>query len=141
MPDHYVPTAPPGELTIPRKGETICGGTLTRHDRATSDPARVSCRLCIVELADLSLWEVVIDEADDDYDRFQRAVVWARDAAHAEEVVRAARRYDEATVMSFSTPEAQARTRAALWIESPEWRLHVRPAPRVGIPLVHWHAG
>jgi hypothetical protein len=135
MPDHYVPTAAPGELAIPRKGETICGGTLTRHDRATSDPTRVSCRLCIIELADLSLWEVEIDEADDDYDRFQRCVVWARDPEHAEEVVRSAKRYP--------SPEHQRDPifRDDMWIESPEWRLHVRPAPRVGIPLVHWHAG
>lgn len=82
--------------------------------------------------AGLVLWEVVIDEADDDYDRFQRCIVWAHSPEHAEEIVRAADRY----------PDQQADPiMRGKWIECPEWKLHVHPAPTSGIVLVHWHAG
>jgi hypothetical protein len=74
------------------------------------------------------LWLVEIDEDDWDYDNFEIAAVWAETAERAEQIVRAEKRpnsYDPDT----------------LWIENPNWRLHVRPAPTQGVALVHWHAG
>lgn len=72
----------------------------------------------------MKLWLVEIDEADWDYDNFVEAAVWAETAERAEQIVRAERRSER-----------------AMWIENPEWKLHVRPAPSEGVVLVYWHAG
>lgn len=81
-----------------------------------------------------TLWLVEIDEADWDYDNFVEATVWAADAAEAEAIVRAAVRHPALTYGTFPKEDQ-------LWIEKPEWRLHVKPAPTEGVVLVHWHAG
>lgn len=81
----------------------------------------------------MNLWMVEIDEADWDYDNFVSAVVWAETAEQAEQIVRAERRYPAEAADSWRGDR--------LWIEKPEWRLHVRPAPIEGVVLVHWHAG
>jgi hypothetical protein len=73
------------------------------------------------------LWHVRIDDDDWDYDRFEDAVVWAETPEQAEEIMRREVR-----------PEGG---RVDLWIESPQWRLHVQPAKTTGVVLVHWHAG
>lgn len=80
-----------------------------------------------------SLWLVEIDDADWDYDNFVEAAVWARDAAEAERLVRSEPRY--------LAGDSSYRDEDQPWIEKPEWRLHVRPAPTEGVVLVHWHAG
>ena len=72
-----------------------------------------------------SLWLVEIDEADWDYDRFEKAAVWAESAEEAEAIMRA---------------ETWAEAERP-WIESESWRLNVQPAPTEGVALVHWHAG
>lgn len=73
------------------------------------------------------LWHITIDDRDWDYDRFTEALVWAKTAKQAEEIMR--------NEVRGSSPNGQ------LWIERPEWRLHVQPAASHGVALVHWHAG
>lgn len=71
-----------------------------------------------------TLWHVRIDEDDWGYDRFAEAVVWAETPERAEEIIRSAIWHDD-----------------KLWIENPDWRLHVQPANSDGVALVHWRAG
>jgi hypothetical protein len=59
--------------------------------------------------------------------------VWAETAEQAEATVRSAVRHKAGSESWRKVDE--------LWIEKPEWRLHVRPAPTEGVALVHWHAG
>lgn len=76
----------------------------------------------------MKLWLVEIDQNDWDYDNFVEGAVWAETAEQAEAIMRAEYRYPD-------------RKYDDLWIEKPEWRLHVKAAPTEGVVLVHWHAG
>lgn len=84
-------------------------------------------------MSNLSLWLVEIDDDDWDYDRFSDAAVWAKSAEEAEQIVRSAVR--------AKAGEPEWRKKDELWIEKPDWRLNVSPAPTEGVVLVHWHAG
>lgn len=81
----------------------------------------------------MKLWLVEIHEGDWDYDRFASAVVWAHTPEEAEQIIRGALRYPDRQDEPIYAGE--------LWVESPDWRLNVTPAPTQGVPLVHWHAG
>lgn len=82
---------------------------------------------------ELVLYLVQIAEDDWDYDRFASCVAWARSPEDAEQIVRMQLRYPD--------DQDDPVLAGTLWIESPDWRLEVRPAPTSGVPLVHWHAG
>ena len=84
-------------------------------------------------MSNLSLWLVEIDDADWDYDRFAEAAVWAESAEQAEQIVRSSVRH--------RAGDEPWRKVDELWIEKPEWKLNVTPAPTGGLVLVHWHAG
>lgn len=79
------------------------------------------------------LWIVEIDEEDWEYDRFEKAAVWAETGQQALNVVRAALRYPD--------NQEDPVLCGDLWIEDRNWKLNVRPAPDEGLVLFHWHAG
>jgi hypothetical protein len=76
-----------------------------------------------------TLWHVRIDDADWDYDRFSEALVWAETPEQAEQIMRR-------EVWHSNGPGHER-----LWIDNPDWRLHVQPAKADGVALVHWRAG
>jgi hypothetical protein len=77
-----------------------------------------------------TLWKIEIHEDDWDYDRFEAAVVWADTAEEAEQIMRREVQY------TYGDPPNDR-----LWIDNPDWKLVVTPAPTEGVAFAYFHAG